>query len=197
MPRRRHGTCDQSRRCHPDLDRRRFRRPQETLRPKASPRPISRSNQRSPNTASERKATNDAVAYIRGLAQMRGRNADWAESAVRGAASLSSQEALAQKVIELIATDESDLLRQLDGRRVQLIGGNVLLHTRDATVLRVEPDWRDRLLMVFTHPTIAYGLLLIGIYGLLLEGYNPGAVLPGVVGALSLIWRCMPSNCWP
>lgn len=138
-------------------------------------------------SASERKATNDAVAYIRGLAQMRGRNADWAESAVRGAASLSSQEALAQKVIELIATDESDLLRQLDGRRVQLIGGNVLLHTRDATILRVEPDWRDRLLMVFTHPTIAYGLLLIGIYGLLLEGYNPGAVLPGVVGALSLI----------
>ena len=140
-----------------------------------------------PESTSERKSINDAVAYIRGLAQMRGRNADWAESAVRSAASLSSQEALAHKVIEIIATDESDLLLQLDGRRVQLSGGEVTLQTRGATIVRVEPDWRDRLFMVLTHPTIAYGLLLIGIYGLLLEGYNPGAVLPGVVGALSLI----------
>jgi membrane-bound serine protease (ClpP class) len=139
------------------------------------------------NTASERKAVNDAVAYIRSLAQLRGRNADWGESAVRGAASLSAQDALAQHVIDLIATDVSDLLRQLDGRKVRIAEADIVLHTAGAAATRVSPDWRDELLMMLTHPTIAYGLLLIGIYGLLLEGYNPGAVLPGVVGALSLV----------
>jgi membrane-bound serine protease (ClpP class) len=139
------------------------------------------------NTASERKAVNDAVAYIRSLAQLRGRNADWGESAVRGAASLSAQDALAQHVIELIAADVPDLLRQLDGRKVRIAEADIVLQTAGAAVTRVSPDWRDELLMMLTHPTIAYGLLLIGIYGLLLEGYNPGAVLPGVVGALSLV----------
>jgi membrane-bound serine protease (ClpP class) len=139
------------------------------------------------NTASERKAVNDAVAYIRSLAQLRGRNADWGESAVRGAASLSAQDALGQHVIDLIATDVPDLLRQLDGRKVRIAEGDIVLHAAGAAVTRVSPDWRDELLMMLTHPTIAYGLLLIGIYGLLLEGYNPGAVLPGVVGALSLV----------
>ncbi len=143
--------------------------------------------QPAPATASERKAVNDAVAYIRGLAQLRGRNADWAESAVRGAASLSAQDALAQHVIEIIAKDVPDLLQQLDGRKVQVAQHEVVLHTKGLAVTRIAPDWRARFLMVLTHPTIAYGLLLIGIYGLLLEGYNPGAVLPGVVGALSLI----------
>ncbi len=140
-----------------------------------------------PNTASERKAVNDAVAYIRSLAQLRGRNAEWAESAVRGAASLSAQDALAKHVIELIARDVPDLLQQLDGRTVRAAERDVGLHTAGATVTTVAPDWREKLLMVLTHPTIAYGLLLIGIYGLLLEGYNPGVVLPGVAGALSLI----------
>jgi membrane-bound serine protease (ClpP class) len=139
------------------------------------------------NTASERKAVNDAVAYIRSLAQLRGRNADWGENAVRGAASLSAQEALAQHAIDLIATDVPDLLRQLDGRKMRIEERDIVLHTAGATVTRISPDWRDELLMMLTHPTIAYGLLLIGIYGLLLEGYNPGAVLPGVVGALSLV----------
>jgi membrane-bound serine protease (ClpP class) len=139
------------------------------------------------NTASERKAVNDAVAYIRSLAQLRGRNADWGESAVRGAASLSAQDALAQHAIDLIAIDVPDLLRQLDGRKVRIAERDIVLHTAAAAVTRVSPDWRDELLIMLTHPTIAYGLLLIGIYGLLLEGYNPGAVLPGVVGALSLV----------
>ena len=138
-------------------------------------------------SASERKAVNDAVAYIRGLAQLRGRNADWAERAVRGAASLSAQDALAQHVIEMIAKDVPDLLQQLDGRKIQVAQHEIVLHTKALAVTRIAPDWRVRFLMVLTHPTIAYGLLLIGIYGLLLEGYNPGAVLPGVVGALSLI----------
>src|SRR6202142_3201574 len=119
----------------------------------------------SPATASERKAVNDAVAYIRGLAQLRGRNADWAESAVRGAASLSAEDALAQHVIEIIAKDVPDLLQQLDGRKVQVAQHEVVLHTKGLAVTRIAPDWRARFLMVLTHPTIAYGLLLIGIYG--------------------------------
>ncbi len=138
-------------------------------------------------TAGERKAVNDAVAYIRSLAQLRGRNAVWAESAVRGAASLSANDALEQNVIEIVARDIPDLLRQLQGRKVKLADREVVLDTQQLTVRSVAPDWRTRLLLVLTHPTIAYGLLLIGIYGLLLEGYNPGAVLPGVVGALSLL----------
>jgi membrane-bound serine protease (ClpP class) len=140
-----------------------------------------------PTTASERKQLNDAVAYIRSLAQLRGRNADWAESAVRGAASLPAEEALRQHVVEIIAADVPDLLRQLDGRRVQAAGREVVLHTAGLAVHAVAPDWRTQVLLVLSHPTIAYGLLLAGIWGLLLEGYHPGAVLPGVVGALALL----------
>jgi membrane-bound serine protease (ClpP class) len=138
-------------------------------------------------TASERKAVNDAVAYIRSLAQLRGRNADWAEAAVRGAASLSAEDALKQHVIDIVARDVPDLLQQLQGRKVQAAGQEFALDTRGLAVRNIAPDWRTRVLSILTHPTIAYGLLLIGIYGLLLEGYNPGAVLPGVVGALSLL----------
>jgi membrane-bound serine protease (ClpP class) len=138
-------------------------------------------------TASERKAVNDAVAYIRALAQLRGRNADWAESAVREAASLSATEALKQNVIEIVAKDVPDLLLQLQGRKVNATNHEVVIDTQGLAVRRIAPDWRTRLLLVLTHPTIAYGLLLVGVYGLLLEGYNPGAVLPGVVGALSLL----------
>jgi membrane-bound serine protease (ClpP class) len=140
-----------------------------------------------PLTTEERKQINDAVAYIRSLAELRGRNVEWAEQAVRGAASLSASAALQDHVIDLIARDVPDLLRQLDGRQVKVGGQSVVLATRDATVEQIEPDWRTRFLSVITHPTIAYGLMLIGIYGLLLEGYNPGAMLPGVVGAISLV----------
>ncbi len=138
-------------------------------------------------SAGERKAVNDAVAYIRSLAQLRGRNAVWAESAVRGAASLSANDALEEHVIDFVAKDVPDLLRQLQGRKVKVANQDLVLDTHELTVRRVAPDWRTQLLLVLTHPTIAYGLLLIGIYGLLLEGYNPGAVLPGVVGALALL----------
>jgi membrane-bound serine protease (ClpP class) len=138
-------------------------------------------------TAGERKAVNDAVAYIRALAQLRGRNADWAEAAVRSAASLSAEDALEQHVIEIVAKDVPDLLQQLQGRKVKAADRDMVLDTRGLAVRSIAPDWRTRVLLVLTHPTIAYGLLLIGIYGLLLEGYNPGAVLPGVVGALSLL----------
>jgi membrane-bound serine protease (ClpP class) len=138
-------------------------------------------------TAMEHKAINDAVAYIRALAQLRGRNAEWAEAAVRGAASLSADDALQQHVIEIVAKDVPDLLQQLQGRKVKAMDREVVLETRGLAVRSIVPDWRTRVLLMLTHPTIAYGLLLIGIYGLLLEGYNPGAVLPGVAGALALL----------
>jgi membrane-bound serine protease (ClpP class) len=140
-----------------------------------------------PADAHERKAVNDAVAYIRSLAQLRGRNSDWAEQAVRGAVSLSAQDALAQHVVEIVARDVPDLLMQLNGRKVRIFEHELTLDTQALTVHRVVTDWRTRVLLVITHPTIAYGLLLIGIYGLLLEGYNPGVVLPGVAGAISLL----------
>jgi membrane-bound serine protease (ClpP class) len=140
-----------------------------------------------PGTAMERKAVNDAVAYIRGLAELRGRNANWAEDAVRTAASLSASAALEQKVIDVIAVDIPDLLRQIDGRRVKTSGAERQLATRDLIVERVEVDWRTQLLAVLTNPNVAYLLMLIGVYGLLLEGYSPGAILPGVVGAISLL----------
>ena len=140
-----------------------------------------------PTTAMERKVVNDAVAYIRGLAELRGRNADWAEKAVRGAASLSSTAALQQKVIDVVARDIPDLLTQIDGREVKMGDRDVKLATRDLGVRRLKPDWRTELLAVITNPTVAYGLMLIGIYGLLLEGYNPGVMLPGVTGAICLL----------
>jgi membrane-bound serine protease (ClpP class) len=140
-----------------------------------------------PADAHERKAVNDAVAYIRSLAQLRSRNAEWAEQAVRGAVSLSATDALAQHVIDVVAPDVPDLLAQLNGRKCLVAGREVTLNTASLSVRRTVTDWRTRVLLVITHPTIAYGLLLIGIYGLLLEGYNPGVVLPGVVGAISLL----------
>ena len=140
-----------------------------------------------PGSAMERKVVNDAVAYIRGLAELRGRNADWAEQAVRGAASLSATAALQQKVIDVIAADIPDLLVRIDGREVHLGDRSVQLATRDLTLTHLKPDWRTQLLAVITNPTVAYGLMVIGIWGLLLEGYNPGAVLPGVVGSICLL----------
>lgn len=158
--------------------------------PAPAPRPVGAEKTpapQEPGTAMERKAVNDSVAYIRGLAELRGRNADWAEQAVRGAASLSATDALNKNVIEIIAGDVPQLLARLDGREVKLASRTVTLATSGAAVEYVEPDWRTRLLSVITNPTIAYGLLLIGIYGLLLEGYNPGVMFPGVIGAISLL----------
>jgi membrane-bound serine protease (ClpP class) len=140
-----------------------------------------------PGTAMERKAINDSVAYIRGLAELRGRNADWAESAVRSGVSLSASAALEQKVVDLIATDMADLMRQMIGRTVKVSTGEVKLATEELVLERVEADWRTKLLAVLTNPNVAYLLMLIGVYGLLLEGYNPGAILPGVAGAICLL----------
>lgn len=135
----------------------------------------------------EAKAINDAVAYIRGLAEQRGRNADWAERAVRESASLTAERALEQNVIDLIAADMGELLRKIDGRTVATEAGDVVIRSEGLAVERVEADWRTELLSVITSPTVAYMLLLAGIYGLIFEGYNPGAILPGVVGAICIL----------
>ncbi len=133
------------------------------------------------------KVVNDAVAYIRSLAQMRGRNVAWAEKAVREAASLPADEALKLGVIDLEAKSVSDLLARVDGRKVQVRGQMQVLHTAGLGVKPMEPDWRSRLLAVITNPNVAYVLMLIGIYGLFFEFSSPGFVLPGVAGAIALV----------
>jgi membrane-bound serine protease (ClpP class) len=135
----------------------------------------------------EEKVMNDAIAYIRGLAQMRGRNVDWAESAVREAASISAEEAVKKNVADLIATDSADLLKKLDGRKLNVQGRDIVLKTAGLQVHRYEPDWRSRLLAAITDPNVAYILMLLGIYGLFFELWNPGYVLPGVVGGICLL----------
>jgi membrane-bound serine protease (ClpP class) len=141
---------------------------------------------RSPS-AMERKILHDSAAYIRSLAELRGRNAEWAEQAVREGVSLTASEALERGVIELIAADLQQLLQLIDGRSVQVGEREQVLATAATTVETMEPDWRNRLLALITNPSVAYLLLLIGLYGLLLEGYNPGALVPGVVGVVCLL----------
>ncbi len=138
-------------------------------------------------TTLERKQTNDASANIRGLAQIHNRNAVWGETAVRDAASLSATEALKLKVIDVIATDIPDLLKQINGRKVIVNGAPQTLATDNLTVTEMKPDWRNQFLAIITDPNIAYILLLLGMYGLFFEFYHPGLVLPGVVGAISLL----------
>jgi membrane-bound serine protease (ClpP class) len=140
-----------------------------------------------PASAAEQKAVNDMVAYIRSLAEQRGRNADWAEEAVRDGASISSARALELNVIDVIAGDVSELLSAIDGRPVELADGRRVLATEGLVLERIEPDWRTEILSIITSPTVAYLLLLVGIYGLIFEGYNPGAVVPGVVGVICLL----------
>lgn len=135
----------------------------------------------------ERKMTNDAAAYIRGLANLRGRNADWAEKSVRESVSLSAEEALALHVIDFLAADADDLLKTADGRSVNVLGQTVKLNLAGARIEPVEPDWRNRLLSAIANPNVAYVLMLIGIYGLILEFYHPGTVAPGTIGAICLL----------
>ena len=135
----------------------------------------------------ERKLVNDARAYIRSLAQLRGRNVEWAEQAVTEAASLSAQDALQKGVIDLIAVNVSDLLQQADGRSVEIAGAKRALSTRNLTVETLTPDWRNQLLAVVAHPMVAYVLLLIGVYGIFFELANPGTALPGVLGGICLL----------
>ena len=138
-------------------------------------------------SAMERKITNDARAYIRALAQLRGRNVEWAEQAVVQAASLSAQDALAKNVIDLVAVNVADLLTQLEGRTVQVAGTDRILNLDEPVIEILQPDWRNRLLAIITHPQVAYILMLLGIYGLFFELSNPGALIPGVLGGICLV----------
>jgi membrane-bound serine protease (ClpP class) len=140
-----------------------------------------------PADTETRKVVNDAVAYIRSLAALNGRNADWATQAVRSAASLPAAEALSLHVIDVIADDIPDLLRKIDGRTVTVAGKPLRLETANLEVVAVPPDWRTRLLALVTNPNVAFILMLVGVYGLIFEFLNPGAVAPGLVGAISLL----------
>lgn len=134
-----------------------------------------------------RKQINDAAAYIRSLAQLRGRNADWAEQAVRNAVSLPASEALRLKVIDRVANDVPDLLSQLDGKTLEAAGQSRQLNTADAPVIERQPDWRTRLLAVITNPSVALILIMVGIYGLMFEFMSPGSGVGGVVGGICLL----------
>jgi len=138
-------------------------------------------------SAMEHKIVNDAVAYIQSLAQLRGRNAAWAERAVREGASLSAEDAQQEGVIDLMASSVEDLLAQLNGREVEVAGVTRTLATSGIAVYQHPVDWRSEFLAVITDPNIAYVLMLVGIYGLILEFYNPGIGVPGVVGAVCLL----------
>jgi len=149
--------------------------------PKASAPPMA------PADAMTAKQVHDASAFIRGLAQQRGRNAEWAERAVREAVSLTASEALRDKVIDVVAKDVPDLLAQIDGRTVRVQASDVKLATRGLAFETVLPDWRQRLLSVIANPSFALILMMIGIYGLMFEFSSPGFGLPGTVGAICLL----------
>ncbi len=138
-------------------------------------------------TAMERKVLEDAVYYIRGLAERHGRNADWAEEAVREAVNLTSREALEKNVIDVLATDIEDLLAQIDGRQVVMEHDERTLDTSDLVIERFDPDWRTQLLQVITNPNVAYFLMIIGFYGLIFELSNPGSLVPGTIGIICLL----------
>ena len=145
------------------------------------------SNHASDEGTMTKKAVHDAAAYIRSLAQLRGRNVEWAERAVREAVSLSADEALAQHVIDLTARDVPELLTKLNGRKLVTTGGERILETSGAATTIVAPDWRTRFLAIITDPSVALMLLMAGIYGLFFEFWNPGLALPGVLGAICLL----------
>ncbi|NMT62865.1 NfeD family protein [Marinobacter orientalis] len=138
-------------------------------------------------SAMERKVLEDAVSYIRGLAERHGRNADWAEEAVREAVNLGAREALEKNVVDVLADNMTSLLEQLDGHTVKMADGERTLATANLELIRADPDWRTRLLSVITDPNVAYFLMIIGFYGIIFELSNPGAVFPGVIGAICLV----------
>ena len=145
----------------------------------------------------ERKIINDATAYIKSLAQMRGRNVDFAVKAVTQSATLSAEEALEKGVIEIIAKNMDDLLTQVDGKEIEINGKEVTLHTRNAEQISFPKDFKDKFLAVVADPNVAYILLLIGIYGIFFEFLNPGSIGPGVIGAISLLVAMIALNMLP
>jgi membrane-bound serine protease (ClpP class) len=154
--------------------------------PPSQPAP-DKKDQPGQSDAAERKLLNDAVAYLRGLAELRGRSADWAERAVREGATLTATQALKENVIDFIAADLRELLAAVDGRTVTTSAGTVTLATRDRQITEIQPNWQMQVLQVIADPNVAFMLMLIGFYGILFELLNPGTLLPGVIGAISLV----------
>ena len=150
-----------------------------------------------PADTETRKIVNDAIAYIRSLAELNGRNVDWAETAVRSAASLTASEALKLHVIDVVANDVPDLLRQIDGRAVTVTGKQVKLETAGLRIVDIAPSWRTQFLAVITDPNVAFMLMLVGIYGLILEVTTPGTLVPGTVGAIALLIALYALNLLP
>lgn len=155
--------------------------PAETAGDRAEPAPPP------PGDALSAKAVNDAVAYIRSLAELRGRNAEWAEKAVRGAGAITPQEALELNVIEIIADDLDDLLAQIDGRTVEIGGETLTIDTEGVTLEAIEPTFMTRVLDVIANPNVAFIFMLVGVYGLIFELAQPGTIGPGVIGVISLV----------
>lgn len=154
----------------------------------APPQDVGKPASKEPGDDAEaHKVLNDSIAYIRSLAQLRGRNPEWAEQAVRGAATLTASEAVAKHVVDFIAGNMTDLLNQADGRQVQIGDQTVTLKVKGLEVRDYPPNWRTNFLQIITNPTIAYLLLLAGIYGLVLEAFHPGAMLPGIAGGICLL----------
>jgi membrane-bound serine protease (ClpP class) len=148
-------------------------------------------------TTAQSKAINDVVALLRSLAQLRGRNVEFAEKAVREAATLTADEAQKQGVVDVTATGTEDLLAKIDGRKISVAGTERTLATKGAEVVTLEPDMRTRLLSVISNPNVAFLLLMIGFYGLILEFWNPGTLVAGVVGGISLILALMALSALP
>ena len=155
--------------------------------PGGSGKDAPRAGQKEAASPMQAKALNDAAAYLRGLAQLRGRNPDWAERAVRGSSSLTAEEALRLQVIDVIAGSVPALLAQLDGRTVNVLGQPRRLATKGAVLVEFAPDWRTNALAAIANPSVALLLMTVGIYGLVFEFMNPGAVAPGVIGAICLL----------
>jgi len=147
--------------------------------------------------AAQNKMINDAVAYLRSLAQLRGRSEQWADKFVREAATLTSKEALKEGVIDLVATDIRDLLTKLQDRRIRTEAGERILNVRDAEIKSIEPNWKVKFLTAITDPNVAFILLLIGVYGIIFEFWSPGLTGPGVVGGISLIIALMALSALP
>ncbi len=150
-----------------------------------------------PADTETRKVINDAAAYIRSLADLNGRNADWAVEAVRTAASIPASEALELHVIDAIADDVPDLLRKIDGHAVKVAGRSETLSTAGLQVVTVAPDWRTELLAFITDPNVAFILILVGVYGLIFEFLNPGTMVPGLIGTISLVVALYALNFLP
>jgi membrane-bound serine protease (ClpP class) len=149
------------------------------------------------DTIMSAKATNDAMAFIRSIAAKRGRNAEWGAQAVRNSVSLTETEALEYNVINLIASNEQELLNTIDGRTVTVPSGTVALRTKNATVKMLNMGWGEKMLNILSDPNVAYILFLLGLYGLIFELYSPGAIFPGIIGGICIILALYTMNTLP